>query len=130
MTGKKAGAALLFARFRVSIELVKHKIWEYVNQRVKVNALGVLYRGLFKGADEDWVFLQTRTTWVQIPWLEITSFEPDDTVEDEYFEKKDFVPEPDVKKPPELKVIKGGLESPGSTAPEKIGEDPEKKNKN
>jgi len=96
---------------------------------VRVNALGVQYKGIFKGADEDWVFLQTRTTWVQIPWLEITSFEPDDTVEDEFFEKMDYSAGPDAKEPPELKVIKGGLESHAPSGPETTKKETPKKNK-
>lgn len=121
-------AVLLFGRFRASINQVKHKIWQYLNSRVRVNALGVEYKGIFKGADEDWVFLQTRTTWVQIPWLEITSFEPDDTVEEEFFEKKDFNLEPDAKEPPELKVIKGGREN-GNPEDSKNKNGPGNKNK-
>jgi hypothetical protein len=87
---------------------MKHKIWDYLNQRVKLTAMGILYKGVFKGADEDNVFLQTRTTWVQIPWLEITGFEKDDSVEEENIEQKEFEFEPKTKDAPELKVIKGG----------------------
>lgn len=53
---------------------MKDKIWEKIGQPVIVNALGVKYTGTFKGADEEWLFLQCETTWVQIPWAEVTSF--------------------------------------------------------
>ena len=58
------------------IKAVKPELWKYLRERVAVRAFGVEYTGIFKGADEDWVFLQTETTWVQIPWLEISSFQP------------------------------------------------------
>ncbi len=55
---------------------MKDKIWRYLHQRVVVRAYGIEYTGIFKGADEEWVYLQCETTWVQIPWMEITSFKP------------------------------------------------------
>ncbi len=55
---------------------MKPGLWKYLHERVVVRALGVEYPGIFKGADEDWVFLQTETTWAQIPGLEISSFQP------------------------------------------------------
>lgn len=106
---------------------VQHKIWQYLHQPVKVNAFGIQYKGIFKGADEDWVYLQSQTTWVQIPWLEISSFEKDDAVEQEFLEKRDFDLGPEPKEQPELKVIQGGREDgPGKET--KAGPGKNKKN--
>ena len=82
---------------------MKDKVWECLNKRVEVGAMGVKYSGIFKGADEDWVFLQCETTWVQIPWQEIISFKPEGG--------EDLAPELERERPagyfkPQLKVIK------------------------
>ncbi len=76
--GLRAGdAGDLRCRGNLALILLLNKDpWKYLNQPVKVRAYGVDYTGLFKGADEDWVFLQCQTMWVQIPWLEISSFLP------------------------------------------------------
>ena len=82
---------------------MKDKVWDCLNQRVEVNAMGVKYTGIFKGGDEDWVFLQCQTTWVQIPWQEISSFKPEGGEE--------IIAERDRERPagyfkPQLKVMK------------------------
>jgi len=104
---------------------------------VKVRAYGIEYTGVFKGADEDWVFLQCQTTWVQIPWLEITSFLPAEAKEEKrIYRKLPGEPEPEKKdkkakkrrRPEvEMKIIRGEkdlspeepAEPDGSLHPEK-----------
>jgi|GEM_PF-1483864 hypothetical protein len=101
--------------FLALIYVMKKEVWKYLNERVKVRAFGIEYTGIFKGADEDWVYLQCETTWVQIPWLEITSFvEALANDEPRLYQKIEI--EPDTRKKrrrahrkpePELKVIEG-----------------------
>lgn len=99
------------------IGLMKKELWRYLNERVVVRAFGVEYTGIFKGADEEWVFLQCETTWVQIPWLEITSFKPAGSKEESRL-YREIPGEPDsgIKKKKartletELKLIKGEKE--------------------
>ena len=90
---------------------MKPELWKYLLERVAVRAFGVEYTGIFKGADEDWLFLQTETTWVQIPWLEISSFRPAPAKEEPRIQGKT----PDKEKPSprdrhletDLKLIQG-----------------------
>jgi len=99
---------------------VKDKVWKYLHQRVVVRALGIEYTGIFKGADEEWVFLQCETTWVQIPWLEITSFKPKEAGEEaRIYRSIEGEPEPTEEErrkkrardfEQELKLIRGGKE--------------------
>lgn len=64
------------------IKIVKDKVWKYLHQAVVVRAFGIEYTGIFKGADEEWMFLQCETTWVQIPWLAVSSFKPAEAKEE------------------------------------------------
>jgi hypothetical protein len=91
------------------IIIMKDRVWGYLQQAVVVVAHGVKYSGIFKGADEDWVFLQCETTWVQIPWPEITSFEPAPASQ-----PLDRMPNPPetYETAPSLKVIKGEKDDP------------------
>jgi hypothetical protein len=82
---------------------MKDRIEGYKNQRVVVNALGVKYTGIYKGGDEEWVYLQCETTWVQIPWSEITSFKLEG--EEESFPPRDMERTPVYFKP-QLKDMK------------------------
>lgn len=81
-------ANLQFGWIQVSISSMKDRIEGYKDQRVVVNALGVKYSGIYKGGDEDWVYLQCETTWVQIPWAEISSFKLEG--EEESFPPRDM----------------------------------------
>ena len=102
----------------VNLILMKDKIWKYLQQKVVVRAYGIEYTGIFKGADQDWVFLQCETTWVQIPWMEITSFRPAEAGEEARIyrtieEEPELGEEEKEKKRArilerELKLIKGG----------------------
>lgn len=89
--------------------MVKDKIWGYLRHRVAVKAMGIQYTGIFKGADEEFVFLQCETTWVQIPWLEITSFQLIEELKPEALQKE--VQSGPAEQESRLKVIKGGKES-------------------
>lgn len=89
--------------------MVKDKIWGYLRHRVAVKAMGIQYTGIFKGADEEFVFLQCETTWVQIPWLEITSFQLLEELKPQALQKE-VQAEPD-EQGSRLKVIKGGKQS-------------------
>ena len=104
---------------------MKDKVWKYLHQRVVVRALGIEYTGIFKGADEDWVYLQCETTWVQIPWLEITSFKPSEMGEEaRIYRPIEGEPEPNGEErrkkrarnfEQELRLIRGGKEQSGES---------------
>jgi len=83
---------------------MKDRVWTYLHQAVVVFAHGIKYTGIFKGADEDSVFLQCETTWVQIPWMEITTFDP--APESQPLDRMPNPPEL-YETAPNLKVIRG-----------------------
>jgi len=112
---------------------MKDKIWKYLQQKVVVRAYGIEYTGIFKGADQDWVFLQCETTWVQIPWMEITSFRPAEAGEEariyRAIERESELDEEGKAKKKErilereLKLIKGEKAQKENPEPEKESEE-------
>jgi len=50
------------------------RLFRYLRQPVEVRCLGIIYRGEFMGADEEWIYLKGETTWLTLPMEEVSSF--------------------------------------------------------
>jgi hypothetical protein len=55
---------------------MKDRLFRYLRQPVEVRCLGIIYRGEFMGADEEWIYLKGETTWLTLPLAEVSSFKP------------------------------------------------------
>ena len=59
------------------------RLFRYLRQPVEVRCLGIIYRGEFMGADEEWIYLKAETTWLTLPMAEVSSFKPLEASEEE-----------------------------------------------
>ena len=59
------------------------RLFRYLRQPVEVRCLGIIYRGEFMGADEEWIYLKGETTWLTLPMEEVSSFKPLEAPEEE-----------------------------------------------
>jgi len=62
---------------------MKDRLFLYLRQPVEIRCLGIVYRGVFMGADEDWIYLRGETTWLTLPMEEVSSFKPLEAPEQE-----------------------------------------------
>jgi len=60
---------------------MQDRLFKHLRRHVEIRCQGILYRGVFMGADEEWIYLQAETTWLTLPLLEVTSFKPTDAPE-------------------------------------------------
>lgn len=60
---------------------MKDSLFKLFGQRVEVSAFGIVYRGLFQGADDDWVYLKGDTGWINIPMSEVKSMKAEGACE-------------------------------------------------
>ena len=59
------------------------QLFRYLRQPVEIRCLGITYRGEFMGADEEWIYLKSETTWLTLPMEEVSSFKPLEAPEQE-----------------------------------------------
>jgi hypothetical protein len=55
---------------------VKDRLFLHLRRPVEIRCQGIIYRGVFMGADEEWIYLKGETTWLTLPMQEVTSFKP------------------------------------------------------
>lgn len=55
---------------------MKDQLFLHLRRPVEIRCQGIIYRGLFMGADEEWIYLKGETTWLTLPLQEVTSFKP------------------------------------------------------
>jgi hypothetical protein len=67
---------------------MKNKLHHYFKKKVEMKSRGTTYKGVFVGADEDYVYLKGETTWITIPIDDVTSIRKEGDPEENWIHKE------------------------------------------